>query len=56
MLKDLFKYPIALSIIGILSHNTNIQTFDTNLIKFIFGYTSGFLFYDYFFSEKLFKL
>ncbi len=56
MLKDLLKYPISLTIIGTLSHNTNIQNFDTKFVKFIFGYTSGFLFYDYFFSKKLFKL
>lgn len=56
MLKDLFKYSITLTIIGMLSHNTDIQKFDTNYIKFIFGYTFGFLFYDYFFSKKLYKL
>ena len=56
MLKDLIKYPTTLSIIGTLSHNTSIQNFDANYIKFIIGYTSGFLFYDYFFSKKLYKV
>ena len=56
MLKDAIKYPTVLTVTGILSQSMNILNFDSNYIKFILGYTSGFLFYDYFFSYKHYKI